>query len=137
MLYSSTPMIFECREFQHSLLRQESVMFDLLISELNGRYTDSISALLHIDFIEELVELGLDETIADQLAELVHGKAHSSDKDAEVKIVICFLSQLASNDCGKGMSRHLKRLVRRASKQITLSPPVVKRIAGFIQHFPV
>ena len=136
-LFCSSPMVQACRSVDFLsipsfLRRQNIVTFDVLISKLNERYPDSASAQLDINTIDELVELGLDQAIADELSDLVEETALVSDKCIEAKVVVLFLSVLAKHKHGKGCSRHVKRLMRQASKQFALPASVVERVVDLV-----
>ncbi len=92
------------------LHRQMPTDFDQLVLSLNARYPDTIATKLDIATIAELMVLGLDHDVADALSDLV------STGGAERDIVIVFLAILAGSKHGKGLSRHVKRLIRMADK---------------------
>ncbi len=102
-----------------SLCKPTPAKFDRLISSLNARYPDTISAKMDIATIAELMALGLDHEIADALSELVCTDVCERD------IVIAFLAILAGSKAilsgskykyRKGLTRHVKRLIRMADK---------------------
>ncbi len=90
------------------LRRQTPADFDRLVSSLNVRYPDTIAAKLDIATIAELMNLGLDYDVADALLDLVFSGG------AERDIVVVFLVILTNSKYGKGLSRHVKRLIRMA-----------------------
>ncbi len=87
-----------------------------LVAAVNARYPDAMTAArLDIGTLAELVALGLDETIDDALSALVRKRVTERD------IVTIFLATLSASDYGKGFSRHVRRLIRKAKRPLFLS----------------
>ncbi len=93
--------------------------FSRLVERLNVLHTDESINRLNIDTFEELVLFGLDPAIVDQLVAL------TPDRTDESSIVICFLTELSHSDPGKDLSRHVKRLIRKASRNSPAMPASV------------
>ena len=108
------------------LKEHASADFDQLISSLNGRYPDAIAAKLEIETIAELVALGLDDGMAEVLSELIDTEYSESD------IVVVFLVMLAGSEYGKDLSRHVKRMIRKAEKSVVFDLDLTDKIRGFI-----
>ena len=70
--------------------------------------------------------MGLDQNIADQLFGLV------SDECDESGIVVCFLAQLLNTDWSKDLSRHVRRLIRKAGKQNAVPATVADVVSVII-----
>lgn len=81
------------------------------VSALNRRYPESTTGKLDIDTVAELVALGLASDVADALLEL------SNRGFAEREVVAAFLVGLAGGHRAKGLSRHVRRLIRMADKE--------------------
>ena len=105
-------------------VRQPTADFERLIAALNVRYPDTDTARLDITTIDELVALGLDQEVADTLSDIL---SRADGKVSEQDIIITLLAILAGSACGKGFSRHVKRLIRAADKQTALPGSSVKQ----------
>jgi len=110
------------------LRREASNDFSRLVAGLNDLYSDSSAAHLDIDKVNELVAVGLDQEIADQLLELI---ADGCDEDS---IVVCFLAELSNSELGKSLSRHVNRLIRKANKKNVVPTTVVDAVSGLINN---
>ena len=108
------------------LRREVTNDFTLFIARLNDLYSDRFAAQLNIEKISELVAIGLDQEVADLLLEFVE------DGYEEVSIVICFLMELSKGEAGKGLSRHVSRLIRQANKKNVVSAPLVEAVSILI-----
>ena len=106
--------------------RKPSNGFERLIAGLNNLYSDASASHLDIDEIHALVAIGLDRELGEQLLDLV---AAGSD---EAGIVVCFLMQLADSEPGKGLSRHVKRLIRKAHKRNVMPTATVDAVAALV-----
>ncbi len=93
--------------------------FSRLVERLNVLYADESITHLNIDTFEELILFELDQAIADQLVAL------TPDGTDESNIVICFLMELSRSEPGKDLSRHVKRLIRKASRKNPAVPASV------------
>jgi len=103
------------------LRREETTNFEVLVKSLNRLYANSSAAHLELATISELVHLGLPQAHADKLKQQV------STECSELSVVVSFLVELAEGDKGEGMSRHLKRVIRKAatkhlSSELSTSP---------------
>ena len=93
--------------------------FSWLIESLNVQYSDESITHLDINTFEKLVLFGLNQAIADQLVALI------PDGTDERNIVICFLMELSKSEVGKDLSRHAKRLIRKAYRKQPAMPVLV------------
>lgn len=89
--------------------------FGRLVAGLNGLYADVRSE--GPGSVDDLVEAGLDQDAAAALLAL------AAECD-EAVVVAWFLARLAESDAGKGLSRRVKRLVRKAAKGVTVPDAV-------------
>lgn len=94
-----------------ALLGPESAGFELLIKNLNDRYPEAISARLDIETLAQLLELGLSREDAAVLSGLIGSKA------TEQEVVLAFLVFLSGSEFGRGLSRHVERLIRTACRK--------------------
>ncbi len=108
------------------LSEQATADFNTLVSSLNAHYPDAITAKLETKTIAELVMLGLDDEVAEALSQLID--TEHSERD----IVILFLSILANSEYGKDLSRHVKRMIRKAEKSVVFDLDLTDKIRGFI-----
>ena len=122
---SASPGDFDLRDDSAS---QDAGDFGQLISALNARYPEITSGQLDIEILADLLELGLDQEIADQLSVLV------GDGRLEQAIVVAFLAALSESDYGKEFSRHVKRLIRSNEKRITLDVSLKKAVQNIVTH---
>ncbi len=90
--------------------------FSKLVEELNLQYAEEFITRLNINTLDDLTFLGLNQTITDQLGSLI------SDTAEEGTIVIRFLMELSIREPGKKLSRHVKRLIRRAHRRSSPVP---------------
>ncbi len=102
-----------------SLPRDPDNSFSQLVDALNALYADESIIHLVIDTFEELTLFGLDQAISDQLAALI------PDGTDEGDVVICFLMELSNSESGKELSRHVKRLIRKANRKNRAVPASV------------
>ena len=93
--------------------------FSRLVEQLNVLYADESITHLNIDTFEELELFGLDQAIIDQLVAL------TPDRTNERNIVIYFLKELSHSEPGKDLSRRVKRLIRKASRNHPAMPASV------------
>ena len=94
-------------------LPQDTNDFSHLVSALNTLYSERTSTKLDITALSDLIALGLDQEIADRLSRLIN------TEEPELDVIIAFLSALSDSDAGNNLSRHVKRLIRRAEKQLS------------------
>ena len=99
-----------------------------LISSLNARYPEIMNAQLDIVALAGLVELGLDQEIADELSVL--SGAGKSEQD----IIVAFLAALSESNYGERFSRHVKRLIRAAEKRTPLDLSVKEAVQNIVEH---
>ena len=93
--------------------------FSRPVERLNLLYADESITHLNIDTFEELILFELDQAISDQLVAL------TPDGTDESNIVNCFLMELSRSESGKDLSRHVKRLIRKASRKNPAVPASV------------
>jgi Ca-activated chloride channel family protein len=113
-------------DFPAFLRREETNDFTRLVAGLNDLYSDISAAHLDIDNVNELVAVGLDQEIADQLLELI------ADGFDEVSMVVCFLAELSNSEFGKDLTRHVARLIRKANKKNVVSVAVADAVSRLI-----
>lgn len=93
--------------------------FSRLVERLNDLYADESITHLNIDTFEELELFGLDQAIVNQLMAL------TPDRTGESNIVIYFLKELSHSEPGKDLSRRVKRLILKASRNKPALPASV------------
>jgi len=89
-----------------------------LAAALNARYPGFFGGVLDIDSLAELKALGLDPKLIDELSAWV------DKKTPEALLVLALLQALLERDTGKGFSRHVQRLIRRAAKETPIPEPL-------------
>jgi Ca-activated chloride channel family protein len=82
----------------------------VFVQALNARHPDDDAVALELGTVADLVALGLDDDLADELLAL------AVDDTTEQDIVLTFLACLLAHDAGADLSRHVRRLIRRATK---------------------
>lgn len=101
--------------------------FGLLIRGLNDLYADAGAGRPAIGGVDDLVKAGLDQDAADTLLELAAGCD-------EAHVVVWFLARLAESEAGKGLSRHVKRLVRKTVKGVTVPEAVSDAVMEMMEE---
>ncbi len=96
---------------------------DVLVAGLNATYPETHSARLDITTIAALQSLGLDKVLAGVLMLCILGQE-------EQHIVLAFLMQLAESPHGQGLTRHVRRLIRKAGKNVEISTELTELIQG-------
>ena len=100
--------------------------FERLIEGLNNRYSDRTAAHLDIGKVDQLTVIGLDRETRNRLMEIV-------DKDCtEANLVVCFLTHLLNSEFGDGLSRHARRMIRKASRQHAVPEAAIGIVTGLI-----
>ena len=112
--------------FRDDSASQDAGDFGHLISALNARYLEIINGKLDVKTLADLLELELDQEIADQLSVLV------GDGGSEQAIVVAFLAALSESGYGKEFSRHVKRLIRAAEKRTTLNVSLKRAVQNIV-----
>ena len=98
-----------------------------LVSALNRRYADGRITMLDMDAVDDLEALGLPEEIAEGLRELV-GRGWS-----ERDLVVEFLVVLSEGPHGVRLDRQVKRLIRKAHKDLTPEQAVRSTVADLLR----
>ena len=107
---------------------EDTSNFDRLILALNARYPEIMNARLDVSTLADLLELGLDQEIADELSVLIGaGKP-------EQNIVVAFLAVLSESRHGEGFSRHVKRLIRAAEKRTTVDLSLKEAVQNIVEY---
>jgi hypothetical protein len=96
------------------------------VRALNARYPDTESVALDLGTVADLVALGLDEDLADELLVLAVYDAGEQD------VVTGFLACLLDHDAGASLSRHVRRLIRKAAKDLNLADAASRHIAALL-----
>ena len=120
---NASPSDFDLRDDSAS---QDAGDFGHLISALNARYLEIINGKLDVKTLADLLELELDQEIADQLSVLV------GDGGSEQAIVVAFLAALSESGYGKEFSRHVKRLIRAAEKRTTFNVSLKRAVQNIV-----
>jgi len=94
-----------------------------LVGRLNARYPAETTSELDLEALPALHRLPL------RSAELVALKVLCMDGVKESTVVLAFLAALAESPGGAGLSRHLRRLIRRAARDASI-PPEVEAAVG-------
>lgn len=105
-----------------AFLGRQPAGFELLVETLNERYPESTTAKLDIERVAELLTLGLKQSIGDVLAGLITSRVTEHD------VVLAFLVILSDSEFGRRLSRHVKRLIRMADKNIAYDDALVAEI---------
>ncbi|MEX2964434.1 VIT and VWA domain-containing protein [Microbulbifer sp. TYP-18] len=103
-------MDLDCLDTPHFLRQETSMNVHPLVASLNARYPDTNAGTLDIATIAELMVLGLDHKAAEALSDRIGTRLSERD------IVVAYLAIFARSDSGKGLSRHVKRLIRMADR---------------------
>jgi Ca-activated chloride channel family protein len=111
-----------------AFLRRQPDSFEPLVSALNSRYPDSTGSRLDIQTISELVALGLDEEVGEELLEL------RTSSVTERHVTVAFLTAMSGSEHGEGLSRHVKRLIRMAGKEVPVSASLVSSINQILRN---
>ena len=111
-----------------AFLRRQRDSFEPLIHALNDRYPESASDKLDADTVAMLVSLGLEEDTADVLVELIDAEV------SEREVVIAFLVALAGSPHAKGLSRHVRRLIRKAEKKISFHESLIEAVSEVVDY---
>lgn len=109
-----------------AFLRRQTDSFEQLVSVLNDRYPDSTSSKLDIQTISELVVLGLDEEVGEDLLAL------TTNTVSERHVAVVFLTLLSASEHGIALSRHVKRLIRMADKEFAQSASLVQAVGNIL-----
>jgi len=81
-----------------------------LVAGLNARYPETHAGTLDIDSLSDLAALGLNAEQIEALFALVEGPT------TEREVIVALLIVLLESDAGKGLSRHVRRLIGRAAR---------------------
>ena len=111
-----------------AFLGRQRDSFEPLVSGLNSHYPDSTSANLDIQTISELVALGLDKVIGEELIEL------TTSSVTERHVTVAFLTAILGSKHGEGLSRHVKRLIRMAGKEVPVSASLASSMSQILRN---
>ncbi len=97
--------------------QSDGTPFDQLISALNERYPETTATELDIATLSEFKAMGLDLHKYIRLRNLNYNVYDKGDYEQE--LIVFFLMVLVESAYGKKFTRHVKRLIRSAYKNIT------------------
>jgi Ca-activated chloride channel family protein len=95
-----------------------------LVDALNTRYPGTDAVALDLFGFSELVELGLDEDLAETLLDLV------GENVSEQEVLVAFLDCLRDRRAADGLSRYVRRLIRKAATDAGIEPAIWAEVAG-------